>query len=142
VKTPKRKSAHDLLLIGRQYRDAKRKLSPEQFAQWRKERPELRHEARPDRVIVDLDRRLAALAAMPVAQKYKHKMPCTGVSTLRELSKFGNAALEALFEVDLFGPNTTRLQADVLYGLITGKPVAPRHKRKPKSKSKSGEGAP
>jgi len=131
MKALKRKNAHDLLLIGQQYRDAKRKLSPEQFAQWRKERPELRHEARPDRVITDLDKRLAALAAMPVAQKYKHKLPCTGVSTLRELPKFGNAALEALFEVDVFGPGTTRRQVDVVYGLITGKPVAPRHRPKP-----------
>jgi hypothetical protein len=135
VKSLKHKRASDLLLIGRQYRDAKRKMSPDEFAQWRSQRPELRHESKPDQVVIDLDKRLARLAAMPVAQKYKHKLPCTGVSTLRELSKFGNAALEALFEVDVFGPGTTRLQVDVVYGLIAGRPVAPRHRSKPKAKS-------
>jgi hypothetical protein len=35
-------------------------------------------------------------------------------------------------EVDLIGPHTTRAQIDVLRGLQTGKPVAPRHRPKAK----------
>jgi hypothetical protein len=127
MKALKRKSAHELLL-GRQYRDAKQKMSPAEFEQWRSQQPLLRHEARPDRVIVDLDKRLARLDAMPVTQKYKGKLPCTGVSTARELSKLGAFWLEKLLEVGLIHPGTTRVQIDVLRGLQTGKPVAPRHR--------------
>jgi hypothetical protein len=130
MKALKRKRAPELLLIGGQYRAAKRKLSPADFAQWRKERPELRHEAKPDKVITDLDKRLARLAAMPVAQKYKDQLPCTGVAALRELSKLGAFWLEKSLEVGLIHPGTTRAQIDVLRGLQTGKPVAPRHKPK------------
>jgi hypothetical protein len=133
MKTLKRKRAPELLSIGRQYRAAKRKLSPDEFEQWRSQRPELRHEARPDQVITDLDKRLARLAAMPVAQKYKDQLPCTGVAALRELSKLGEFWLEKLLEVDLIHPGTTRAQIDVLRGLQTDRPVAPRHKRKAKS---------
>jgi hypothetical protein len=131
MKALKRKSAHELLLIGRQYRDAKQKMSPAEFEQWRSQRPELQHEARPDQVVTDLDKRLAHLEAMAVSRKFKHKLPCTGVAALRELSKIGEFWLEKLFEVDLIGPWTTRAQVDVLRGLQTNKPVAPRHKPKP-----------
>ena len=133
MKAPRRKSAHDLLPIGRQIRAAKQKMTPAEFAQWRKQRSELRHEAKPDRVVIDLDKRLARLSAMfEGSQRFKHKLPCTGIATLRELSKLGAFWLEKSLEVDLIGPPTTRAQVDVLRGLQTGKPVAPRHKRKAK----------
>ena len=128
MKALKRKSAHELLLIGRQVRDAKQKMSPPEFEQWRTQRPELRHEARPDQTVTDLDKRLAHLDAMPVAQKYRDKLPCTGVATLRELPKLGEFWLEKLLEVDLINVQTTRAQIDVLRGLQTGRPVAPRHR--------------
>ena len=136
MKALKRKTAHELLLVGRQVRDAKQKMSPAEFEQWRSQRPELRHEARVDRIITDLDKRLARLDAMfdatPGLRRFKHKLPCTGVATLRELSKLGAFWLEKLLEVDLIGPGTTRAQVDVLRGLQTGKSVAPRHRKAPR----------
>jgi hypothetical protein len=74
MKALKRKSAHELLLAGQQYRAAKRSMSPAEFEQWRSQRPELRHEAHPDQVVSDLDKRLAHLDAMSVSRKFKHKL--------------------------------------------------------------------
>jgi hypothetical protein len=132
MKALKRKSARELLLIGRQYRNAKEKMSPTEFAEWRSQRPELRHEARVDETVVDLDKRLARLDAMfdatPGLRKYRDRLPCTGVSAARELSKLGEFWLEKLLEVGLINPQTTRAQIDALRGLQTGKPVAPRHR--------------
>jgi hypothetical protein len=133
MKALKRKSARELLLIGRQVRDAERTTPQPALEQWRTQRPELRHEAHPDKTVVDLDKRLVRLAAMfdasPGLRRFKHKLPCTGVAALRELSKLGAFWLEKLLEVDLIGPQTTRAQIDVLRGLQTGRPVAPRHRK-------------
>ena len=133
MKALKRKLAHELLLARQQYRAAKRSMSPAEFKQWRSQRPELRHEAKPDQTVTDLDGRLAHLAAMvemtPGLKNYQDQLPCTGVSTARELSKIGEFWLEKLLEVGLITRSTTRAQVDVLRGLQTGKPVAPRHKR-------------
>ena len=96
LKALKRKSAHDLLLIGRQYKAAKRSMSPAEFEQWRSERHELRHEAHPDQVVTDLDKRLAHLAAIPWLKEFEHKLPNAGVSTLRELTKLGEFWLRRL----------------------------------------------
>ena len=129
MKALKPKDVGALRRLGQQYLAAKRNMSRAEFAQWKRQQAAFRHEARPDKITVDIAARLAHLAAMPGLKKFEHKLPSTGVSTLRELPKLGEFWLEKLFEVDLIGPQTTRAQIDVLRGLQTGKPVAPRHRK-------------
>lgn len=131
MKAPELKSGRELLSPGKQCQRAKRDMSPEAYEEWKRQQPLLRHEARPDEVVVDLDTRLIHLADMPVLREFEHKLPDTGIGTLRELSKLGEVWLRVLFEADLIGPSTTRGQVDALRGLQQGKPVAPRHKMRP-----------
>jgi hypothetical protein len=130
MKAPKRKSGRELLSLGRECLRAKRELPPADYRQWKRKHPLLRHESRPDQVVRDLDVRLAHLAAMPVLWEFKHRLPDTGIATLRELPKLGEIWLRALFEASLIGPWTTRKQIDVLRALQQRKPVAPRHRSK------------
>lgn len=136
MKALKQKNGRALLRLGRRCLDAKRTLSSADYERWKRKQPLLRHEARPDEIVVDLDVRLIHLASMPVLQEFAHRLPNTGVATLRELPKLGEVWLRCLFTVGLVGPSTTRAQIDALRGLQQGKPVAPRHKPKP------GEAAP
>ena len=124
-------NGRELLRLGQRCREARRNLPSAEYEQWKRQQPLLRHEARPDEVVVDLDVRLAHLASMPVLREFEHRLPNTGVATLRELPKLGEAWLRCLFEAGLIGPSTTRAQIDALRALQQGKPVAPRHKPKP-----------
>lgn len=129
MKSPKIKLGRDLLRLGRKCANAKREMSPAEYAEWKRQQPLLRHEARPDEVVRDLDVRLIHLASMSVLQEFEDKLPDTGIATLRELPKLGEVWLRVLFKVDLIGRPTTRQQLDALRGLMTGRPVAPRHRK-------------
>lgn len=129
MKAPKLKRGRDLLRLGQRCRDARRDMSPPDYVAWKRQQPLLRHESHPDEIVVDLDIRLIHLADMPVLQEFEHKLPDTGIGTLRELSKLGEVWLRVLFTANLIGPATTRAQVDALRGLQQGRPVASRHRK-------------
>jgi hypothetical protein len=135
MKAPKQKSGRALLRFGRECLRAKQNLSPADYAAWKRQQPQLRHEAHPDRVVTDLDRRYIKLALLPVLWKFQRQLPNTGISTLRELAKLGEEKLRYLFTVGLIGPGTTRAEVDTLRTAQyqPGKAVASRHKSKLKS---------
>ena len=133
MKAPKQKIGRKLLRFGRRCLRAKQTLSAADYELWKRQQPQLRHEAHPDRVVTDLDRRYIKLASVPVLWKFQRQLPNTGISTLRELSKLGEEKLQYLFAEGLIGPETTRAQIDTLRTAQhpQGKSVAPRHKPKP-----------
>ena len=89
MKAHKPKFGRELLALGWQCRRARRDMSPADYVAWKRQQPLLRHESRPDEIVVDLDIRLIHLADMPVLQEFEDKLPDTGIATLRELSKLG-----------------------------------------------------
>lgn len=130
MKAAKQKNGRALLRFGRQCLRAKQTLSPEAYEQWKRQQPHLRHEAHPDRVVVDLDRRYVKLASMPVLWTFQRQLPNTGISTLRELAKLGEEKLRYLFAAGLINPSTTRAEVDTLRTAQhpQGRAVAPRHR--------------
>ena len=128
MKALKRKSAHELLLIGQQVLAAEQ-MPPADREQWIRQQAAFRHESHPDKTTVDLAGRVARVVKLPVCEEFKHRLPSTGVATWRQLSPIGEYWLRKLFEVGLINPTTTRAQLDVLRGLQRGKPLAPRHRK-------------
>lgn len=129
MKALKRKSAHELLALGRQVLAAEQ-MPPADREQWKRRQSAFRHEAHPDKTTVDLASRVARVAKLPVCEEFKDRLPATGVATWRQLSPLGEYWLRKLLEADLINPATTRAQLDTLRGLQRGKALAPRYKKR------------
>jgi hypothetical protein len=76
-----------LLPLALRWAFAKVILSPADYQRFKARELELRHEANPNRIVVDKDDRLILLALMPSAWKYIDILPRNGWAALREISK-------------------------------------------------------
>ena len=130
MKHPKEKDGPALLRFGKRCWGAKQTLSAADYKRWKTLQPQLRHEAHPERVVTELDRRYIRLAKMQVLWRNEHKLPNTGIAALRELSKLSEEKLAYLFAANLIGPSSTRSQIDSLRTAQhpRGRAVAPRHR--------------
>jgi hypothetical protein len=129
MKTPKEQNGAKLLQFGKLCMEMKRDLSSQSYQQWKKGQSQLWHEAYPGRVLADMDSRYIRLARMQVLWDHIDKLPCTGIATLRELSKLGEDKLRHLFEIGLIDRQTTRQHIDGFRALELpkNKIVAARH---------------
>jgi hypothetical protein len=127
MKRAKTKDPRVLVALGVRLLEAKRTLSTADFEALKLSEVELQHEAYPGTPTTDKAERLMRLASMPVILDNIDKLPRTGWSALRELSKLGEPALRSLFARGAIGPHGDREAIDALRTAQTSKNVAPRH---------------
>lgn len=111
MRKPTEKDPKILIALGDRLAKAKQELPPDGYDAFKRREPELQHETKPGRLVVDKDQRLRRLAAMPVIRDNIDKLP-RGWGVLRELAKLGEATLRCLFERGAIGPSTTREDLD------------------------------